>query len=239
MERSLYRSVCKSSKKEVQEFFKQDGVFVAPEPGSERPPCSANITAHYTVLIWPSKYTIPLILSNQGHFTFWHLENVVSQERTRDAVKPPRWSWSGNANWKRLFNCELWVISLRFWAVYWRVLKALRINTTFQKERPDGQRQWTCWSWSQSLNCSLQAHGPWEDQAKRWTHRHKTKPHRWTSSLDATLLRLRDESEPSRRGFTRRWVDLWNREMPHVLATENACERDTRPCRLARGLMPS
>ena len=48
MERSLYRSVCKSSKKEVQEFFKQDGVFVAPEPGFERPPCSASITAHYS-----------------------------------------------------------------------------------------------------------------------------------------------------------------------------------------------
>ena len=48
MERSLYWSVCKSSKEEVREFFQHDGNFVPPQPGAEQPPCSADVTAHYS-----------------------------------------------------------------------------------------------------------------------------------------------------------------------------------------------
>ena len=48
MERSLYRSVCKRPKEQVRKFFKQDDNFVPPQPGARLPPCSANITSHYS-----------------------------------------------------------------------------------------------------------------------------------------------------------------------------------------------
>ena len=48
MERSLYRSVCKDTKEQVREYFKEDESFVPPRPGARLPPCSADITAHYS-----------------------------------------------------------------------------------------------------------------------------------------------------------------------------------------------
>ena len=48
MERSLYRSVCEESKKDVRQLFKHDNSFSPPGPGATLPPCSSNITVHYS-----------------------------------------------------------------------------------------------------------------------------------------------------------------------------------------------
>ena len=47
-ERSLYRSVCKTSKDQVKQYFQTNGVFTPPAPNSNCPPCSADICVHYS-----------------------------------------------------------------------------------------------------------------------------------------------------------------------------------------------